>query len=143
MIFSSLLFVFVFLPIMLTVYYLAPRVLKNLMLVVGSLIFYAWGEPIYVFLMLFVCIFDYFNGRLLAKFNDRKTWRRTVLAISLTVDLGVLGFFKYFGFLIANINALLDLNLVAKELPLPIGISFYIFQSISYIVDVYLGRVQA
>ena len=143
MVFSSLLFIFVFLPTILCVYYLSPRFLKNSIIVIASLIFYAWGEPIYILLMLFISVFDYVNGLMIDKYIEKKTICRVVLLISLIVNLGILGFFKYYGFLINNINATLDLNIAVVDLPLPIGISFYTFQSISYIVDVYLGKVKA
>ncbi len=143
MVFSSLLFVFFFLPIILGVYYLAPKRLRNFVLVLGSLLFYAWGEPVYVVLMIFIAVFDYVNGLLLDKYSERKAIRRLVLTGSLVINISVLGFFKYYGFLINNINALFDISLVVRELPLPIGISFYTFQSISYIVDVYQGKVKA
>ena len=143
MVFSSLLFMFVFLPTMLGVYYLSPRCLKNFILVIGSLFFYAWGEPVYIVLMLFISVFDYLNGLLLDRYMARLAIRRLVLVSSLTVNLSVLGFFKYYGFLIDNVNALFNLQIMVRQLPLPIGISFYTFQSISYIVDVYLGRVKA
>nr|WP_239587128.1 MBOAT family O-acyltransferase [Bacillus ectoiniformans] len=138
-----MLFIFVFLPTILTVYYLSPRFLKNFVIFIGSLVFYAWGEPVYIVLMLFISVFDYINGRLIEKNRDNKKTARFILIMSITVDLLILGFFKYFGFAVANISALFDLNVMAKELPLPIGISFYTFQSISYVVDVYRGNVKA
>ncbi len=143
MVFSSLLFVFFFLPLILGVYYLAPKTVRNFVLVLGSLLFYAWGEPVYVVLMIFIAVFDYVNGLLLDTYSKRKTICRLVLTGSLVINISVLGFFKYYGFLINNINTWFDLSLVVRELPLPIGISFYTFQSISYIVDVYLGKVKA
>jgi len=143
LVFSSLLFIFVFLPTILFAYYLSPRFLKNFIIVIGSLIFYAWGEPVYIVLMLFISVFDYANGLIIDKYLGRKAICRAILTSSLIVNLGILGFFKYYGFLISNINAVFDLNIAVIDLPLPIGISFYTFQSISYIVDVYLGRVKA
>lgn len=142
-VFSSLLFLFVFLPTVLCAYYVSPRCLKNFILVIASLFFYAWGEPVYIVLMVFISIFDYLNGLLIDKYMERLVIRRLVLICSLTVNLSVLGFFKYYGFLMDNINALFNLQIVVTPLPLPIGISFYTFQSISYVVDVYLGRVKA
>ena len=142
MVFSSTLFLFVFLPTILCAYYLSPRGFRNFILVIGSLFFYAWGEPVYIVLMLFIAVFDYTNGLLLDKYKARLMIRRLVLICSLTIDLGMLSFFKYYGFFIDNINAILNLQIVVTPLPLPIGISFYTFQSISYIVDVYQGRIQ-
>ncbi|WP_066639036.1 MBOAT family O-acyltransferase [Desulfolucanica intricata] len=143
MVFSSLLFIFVFLPAILCVYYLSPRFLKNFILVIGSLVFYAWGEPVYIVLMIFISVFDYLNGLIINKYQEKKIICRAVLTGSLVINLAVLGFFKYYGFLINNINSLFNLQLVVTDLPLPIGISFYTFQSISYVVDVYLGKVKA
>lgn len=143
MVFSSVLFLFGFLPAILCAYYLSPRCLKNFILVIGSLFFYAWGEPVYIILMVFICIFDYCNGLLIDKYRQSLAIRRLVLIASITINLSVLGFFKYYGFLIDNLNALFNLQMVVTPLPLPIGISFYTFQSISYVVDVYQGRVKA
>ena len=143
MVFSSLIFIFVFLPAIVAAYYLSPRFLKNLIIVIGGLIFYAWGEPVYILIMLFVCIFDYINGLILDKFMGRKVLCLAVLTGSIVVNLGLLGFFKYSGFFINNLNGMFGVNLAVINLPLPIGISFYTFQSISYVVDVYLGKEKA
>lgn len=143
MVFSSLLFIFLFLPVVLSAYYLAPRCLRNAILVLSSLIFYAWGEPIYVLLMIFVALFDYGCALLLDRYAEQRAIRCTVLWTGISVNLLALGFFKYVGFVISNLNGLFHLQLGVPDLPLPIGISFYTFQSISYILDVYWGRVQA
>lgn len=143
MVFSSLLFIFLFLPITLTLYYLVPNAYKNIILIIASLIFYAWGEPVYIAIMIFAIVFDYVNGRLIEKYQNKKSIALTVLISSISVNLGLLCFFKYYGFLISNINSLLNLHIVAKSLPLPLGISFYTFQSISYVVDVYKKKVPA
>lgn len=141
MVFSSLIFLFQFFPATLLVYYLSPNRLRNAVLVAASLAFYAWGEPVYVFLMIFSILFDYANGLLIDKYRHRKSIARTVLIFSLLGNAAVLGFFKYAGFLIDNINRLFHVHIQAAELPLPIGISFYTFQTMSYIVDVYRGSV--
>jgi alginate O-acetyltransferase complex protein AlgI len=138
-----LLFIFVFLPVFILIYYAAPKIIRNLVIVAASLIFYAWGEPIYILIMLFAAVFDFTNGLLIDKFRDNKKACRAVLIGSLTVNLGILCFFKYYGFLLSNINALFHLNIAYKSLPLPLGISFYTFQSMSYVIDVYLGKVKA
>lgn len=143
MVFSSLLFMFVFLPITLIAYYISPRPLKNVIIIIASVIFYAWGEPVYIGIMLFTAVFDYTNGLLIEKNRNRKNVARMILIASLTVNLGILCFFKYYGFFVANINYLFHLNIVALNLPLPLGISFYSFQSMSYVVDVYLGKTKA
>lgn len=142
MVFSSLLFLYVFLPIALFLYYISPEKIKNLTLFILSLIFYAWGEPIYVGIMLFSSVFDYFNGRLLNKFKEE--WKRkAVLILSVIVNIGLLFFFKYYNFVIDNLNYLFNLNISASTLTLPLGISFYTFQTLSYTIDVYRGEVEA
>ncbi|MFD3158106.1 MBOAT family O-acyltransferase [Haloimpatiens sp. FM7330] len=142
MVFSSLIFIFVFLPLTIFTYYIVPRALRNFILVVASLIFYAWGEPTYIVIMLFSTVFDYINGLLIHKYKERKTITRLVLINSIVVNLGILCFFKYYGFVVDNINAVFNLGLTAKKLPLPVGISFYTFQTMSYVIDLYLGKVK-
>ena len=142
MVFSSLLFLYVFLPIALFLYYISPKKIKNFTLFILSLIFYAWGEPIYVGIMLFSSVFDYCNGRLLNKFKE--DWKRkAVLILSVIVNIGLLFFFKYYNFVIDNLNYLFKLNISASTLTLPLGISFYTFQTLSYTIDVYRGEVEA
>ncbi|NMA57352.1 MBOAT family O-acyltransferase [Clostridium cochlearium] len=141
MVFSSLVFIFVFLPITLFIYYLSPRKLKNLVLLISSLIFYAWGEPIYIFLMIFTTVFSYVSAILINKYKSKKTSSLAIFILSVAVNLSVLCFFKYYGFFIDNINNLFSMNIKFKKLPLPVGISFYTFQTLSYIIDVYLKKV--
>ena len=141
MVFSSIPFIFFFLPIFLIIYYLVPFKIKNIILLIFSLIFYAWGEPIYILLMVFSSIVDYTNGLMLKK-TENKRKRKLILIESLIVNLGLLGFFKYSDFFIENINTLLNLNIKALNLPLPIGISFYTFQTMSYTIDVYRKEVK-
>ena len=141
MVFSSLIFLFVFLPFTLVIYYLSPKSIRNLILLIVSLIFYAWGEPTYIVIMIFSTVFDYTNGILIGKFRDRKGIKKAVFLNSIIVNLGILGFFKYYGFLIENINHIFNLSIVVKTLPLPVGISFYTFQTMSYVIDVYLDKV--
>ncbi|WP_377865144.1 MBOAT family O-acyltransferase [Bacillus sp. R86525] len=143
MVFSSLIFLFIFLPLALIVYYVSPKVLRNLILFMISLIFYAWGEPVYIVIMIFSTIFDYVNGILIDKYSDRKGIKKAIFINSIVINLGILGFFKYYGFVIENINTLFNLNIQVETLPLPVGISFYTFQTMSYVIDVYLGKVQA
>ena len=128
MVFSSLIFIVRFLPAFLTVYVLAPGRCRNLVLFLASLVFYAWGEPVYISLMLFSTFLDYGNGRVLeyARENGRPGLSRAVLLESVLVNLSLLGVFKYSG-----------------VLPLPVGISFYTFQTMSYTIDVYRGEVPA
>lgn len=143
MVFSSTIFVFTFLPVTLILYFLAPRFLKNPVMLLCSLVFYAWGEPVYIFLMLFCIVFNYVMGlEMEMKKNEGKSARFSFI-FSVAVNLGVLGFFKYYGFLLENINRILPFDIPYKELALPIGISFYTFQTLSYIIDVYRDKVEA
>src|SRR5699024_9893676 len=108
------------------------------------LIFYAWGEPIYVALIIFSAGADYVFGLLIGNYRQQKKWKaRLALYGSLFINIGVLSFFKYADFLVKNINDLLNMNLQSLDLPLPVGISFYTFQTMSYIIDVYRGEIQA
>ncbi|ETT58985.1 alginate O-acetyltransferase [Paenibacillus sp. FSL R7-277] len=141
MVFSSLIFVFLFLPVTLLIYYISPMRIRNAVLLAASLIFYAWGEPVYIFLMIFSAVFDYVNGVLIDRYRHRKGIARGVLILSMIGSLGILGFFKYAGFVFDNINSLFNLHLQAADLPLPVGISFYTFQTMSYIIDVYRRKV--
>lgn len=146
MVFSSLLFLFRFLPAVLILYYIAPRKLRNVILLAFSLFFYAWGEPKYVFLMLFTITMDFFVGRGIDKAKregDQKKARRFLLC-SVIVNLSVLGFFKYADFFVGTINSLTGASIPLPGIPLPIGISFFTFQTMSYTIDVYRGstRVQ-
>ncbi|MFI8710444.1 MBOAT family O-acyltransferase [Brevibacillus brevis] len=143
MVFSSLIFLFQFLPAVLLVYYLSPNKLRNAVLFAASLIFYAWGEPVYIILMIFTTVFDYINGLVIDKYRHRKPIAKVVLFISICGSLAILGFFKYAGFVVSNVNDLFGLHIQVADLPLPVGISFYTFQTMSYVVDVYLGKVPA
>lgn len=143
MVFSSLLFIFLFLPAVLTLYFSSPVRFKNLILFLMSLIFYAWGEPIYIVIMLFSTIMDYSFGLLLSWSKLNSTGRKWIVLCSIITNLMLLSFFKYADFLIQNVNSLLGLHIPLTELPLPIGISFYTFQSMSYIIEVYRGTTKA
>ncbi|MBS6509987.1 MAG: MBOAT family protein [Paraclostridium bifermentans] len=142
MVFSSIVFLFTFLPITLILYYISPRKMKNIVLLLISLIFYAWGEPVYVFLMMFTTVFDYLIGLLINKYRRNKIKSKQIFIVAVLVNLGILGFFKYYGFVIENINSVFSLNIGYNQLPLPIGISFYTFQTLSYVIDVYLDKVK-
>lgn len=141
MVFSSLIFIFVFLPITLFAYYISKGRAKNLVLLIASLIFYAWGEPVYVVIMIFSIIFNYICGILIDKFKGMGKKDKLILISSVVINIGLLGYFKYYGFFIENINKIFGINLEYRELPLPIGISFYTFQTMSYVIDVYLEKV--
>ncbi|OXM16354.1 MBOAT family O-acyltransferase [Paenibacillus herberti] len=142
MVFSSLIFLFQFLPTVLLLYYLSPKRLRNVVLLLASVIFYSWGEPLYIFLMIFASVFDYVNGLLIHRFRHRKQVARIVFFVSLAGNLGLLGFFKYAGFVVDNLNQWFSLNLQAVDLPLPIGLSFYTFQTLSYMIDIYRGKME-
>ncbi|MCR2045298.1 MBOAT family O-acyltransferase [Anaerosalibacter massiliensis] len=142
MVFSSLIFIFVFLPLVLLVYYISPREMRNLVFFIASLIFYAWGEPVYILIMLFSTVFDYLNGLLIDKYRENSHITKLVLINSIVINLGILCFFKYYGFIVNNINSLFDINIKVIKLPLPLGISFYTFQTLSYTIDVYLDKVK-
>lgn len=141
MVFSSLVFLFTFLPVTLAVYYLMPWKGKNLVLLLTSLIFYAWGEPVYVILMLLSIAFNYFMGRDIDFNKDDMQKKRKSLMLTVIVNLFILGFFKYYVFFIETINDIFSWNIPYRELALPIGISFYTFQTLSYIIDVYRGKI--
>ncbi len=118
--------------------------MKNGILLIVSLLFYAWGEPVYIFLMLFSAVTDYFHGLFIQKHRLKTPLKAKIgLLSSIIVNLSLLSFFKYADFVIDNINHLFSTNLDALDLPLPIGLSFYTFQTMSYAIDVYRGRVKA
>lgn len=142
MLFSSITFLFVFLPIVLAVYFLVPYRFKNLVMLIASLFFYAWGEPVYVILMILSICLNYVCGLDIAEKADDDRKKRNSLIFAVVVNLLLLGFFKYYGFLMESVNAVLPFDIPYRELPLPIGISFYTFQALSYIIDVYRGEVK-
>lgn len=143
MVFSSLIFLFQFFPAVLLAYYASPKKLRNAVLFAASLVFYAWGEPVYIVIMIFSTVFDYVNGIIIDKYRHRKPIAKAVFIGSICGNLAILGFFKYAGFVVQNVNELFGLHLQAADLPLPVGISFYTFQTMSYVADVYLGKVAA
>jgi len=140
MVFSSIFFLFYFLPIVLLIYYAVPRRFKNAVLFITSLIFYGWGEPIYITIMIFSTLVDYSHGILIDKYRGNKLKTKLLLLSSIAINLGLLAFFKYSDFFIQNINELFSTNFAYVDLPLPIGISFYTFQTMSYTIDVYLNK---
>lgn len=142
MVFSGLSFLIVFLPLFLGIYFITPSRAKNLILFIFSLIFYSWGEPKYVVIMLFSTVLDFTCGICAEKFRG-KIGAKIALIISITINLGMLCVFKYSDFLIGNFNALTGLNIPLTNLALPIGISFYTFQTMSYTIDIYRGEVSA
>ena len=141
MVFSSLLFLFYFLPAVLAVYFIVPRRAKNVVLLLFSLFFYAWGEPVYIFLMLFSICMDYLLGLWMERAKQAPGRAKKVLALAVVLNVALLGFFKYADFFVENLNALTGLAIPALQIPLPIGISFYTFQAMSYLIDLYRGDV--
>lgn len=140
MLFSSLLFIFIFFPLCLLIYYLVPFKFKNIVLLIFSLIFYAWGEPKFILLMLLVSIINYISGLIIDKYDNKKIKKYTVV-ICVILNLLLLGFFKYTNFIIENLNNF-GMNLDTLNIILPLGISFYIFQTMSYTIDLYWGKVK-
>ena len=142
MLFSSIVFLFTFLPAVVILYYLLPVRFRNVILLLASLVFYAWGEPVYLFLMLLSILFNYFSGLDIARnLQDKRAAKRS-LVFNLIINLAVLGFFKYEGFVLDTLKGILPVHISYHALPLPIGISFYTFQILSYIIDVYRGNVK-
>ena len=137
MLFSSIVFLFFFFPVVFLVYYALSfsRLCQNIWLFAASLLFYAWGEPVYVLVMILSIIVNCFCGLKIGAAEEHK--RKRALFWGVFVNLALLGVFKYTGFFTENVNAIFGLQVEVKHLPLPIGISFYTFQSISYLVDIY------
>ena len=140
MVFSSTTFLFLFLPVCLILYYLLPgKTAKNIVLLVFSLLFYAWGEPVYIILMLLSIGFNFFMGLFMDKVPE---WKKAILILSVIVNIGLLMFFKYYGLFVDTFNQVTGLKVQAHALALPIGISFYTFQTLSYIIDLYRGKIK-
>ena len=140
MVFSSLEFLLLFLTVTLLVYFVVPLKLRNIVLLVVSLIFYGWGEPVYVFLMIFTITVDYIFGLLVERAQKRDDPKRARLhlILSVVINLAILGFFKYYNFFVSNLRLIPGLGwLPLLGIELPIGISFYTFQALSYVIDVY------
>lgn len=139
MLFSSITFLYYFLPIVLLTYFLTPTKYKNIILFISSLFFYAWGEPTYIILMLVSISVGYFFALGMNRFSK---YRKIIFILSLVITLGFLFVFKYTNFFITNLNALLHVSIPLAKISLPIGISFYTFQIVSYLIDVYRNEVQ-
>ena len=143
MLFSSIPFLYYFLPLVLAVYFLVPRGLKNAVLFASSLLFYAWGEPRFCLFMLLSILQGYVFGRLIEKNAENRKWSKIFLTASVLLSLGLLGYCKYADFFISSLNAVTGSSLKLLHVALPIGISFYTFQILSYVVDVYRRDVPA
>lgn len=142
MVFSSTIFLCVYLPLVLLGYYICPKKGRNLFLLIVSLVFYAWGEPKYVFLMIFSILVNYIFGRLMDKHRENKKRLKLMLVLSVVIDIGLLSVFKYTDFIITNVNAIFGSSFDLLNIALPIGISFYTFQAMSYTIDVYRDDVR-
>ena len=143
MVFSGIPFLFYFLPLFLLIYFVSPGKLKNFVILLFSLIFYAWGEPIYISLLVLSSVVDYVNGRMLEKFDGQRGKQRIFLVISVVVNLGLMGIFKYATLFITSINSVFGTHIKDPKLALPLGISFFTFQTMSYSIDVYRKNVKA
>jgi len=141
MVFSSIPFLYYFLPIVLILYYMAPGKMKNGVLLLASFIFYAWGEPKYIVLMITSILLGYIAGIYIDRYRGTK-YAKYILFLSVAISVGFLGYFKYADFFISNFNAATGLSVPLLKVALPIGISFYTFQLISYTIDVYRGSVK-
>lgn len=142
MLFSSMTFVFVFMPLVMTVYLLSKKEIRNYVLLAASIIFYAWGEPRYLAIMIVTIFVNYFGALLVDRYVEEYK-RKLILGVTVLVDLGFLFYFKYFNFVIDNVNAVFQLNFDFIDVVMPIGISFYTFQAMSYLIDVYRREVGA
>lgn len=140
MVFSSMVFLCVFLPVTYVLHLVIPSVkIKNIILVVASLVFYAYGEPVYVLCMIFSAVLNYFSAYCIGNSEKKKLF----LIINIILNLGVLVFFKYTGFLVEQLDLIFGINIPVPQITLPIGISFFTFQAMSYVIDVYRGNVKA
>ena len=141
MLFSSISFLYYFLPIVIILYFAVPRKFKNIVLLLSSLVFYFWGEAAYTVIMLLMALSGYIHGLLIDKFRGSKL-AKAMLISSIVIGIGTLGIFKYSDFFIENINQLFKSNIALLGVVLPIGISFYTFQILSYVIDVYRGNTK-
>ena len=142
MLFSSIVFLYAFLPLTLLIYYAVPRRFKNTVLLIASLLFYFYGEQKYILLLILSSVSDYLHGLYIE--SHRGTGKaKTALISSIVINLGMLGIFKYTDFLIGTVNSLFGTSIPLTGLPLPIGISFFTFQTMSYSIDVYRGDAHA
>ncbi len=140
MIFSSITFLYYFLPILLLIYFITPNRYKNFVLLLFSLLFYFYGEPKYIWILLFSCVFNFYIGKKIGKsFNTKKS--TVYLIFGILINFGLLFYFKYTDFMITNINQILPISIPLMHIVMPIGISFFTFQTVGYLVDVYQGKV--
>ena len=142
MLFSSITFLFLFLPVTVLIYYLVPQKTKNLVLLIASLFFYAWGEPVYVVLMILSILLNFFCGKDIGEKRADPVRAKRSLIFAVVMNVLILGFFKYYGLLMETLNVLFPYEIPYRELALPIGISFYTFQELSYLIDIYRGNAR-
>lgn len=144
MVFSSITFLFAFLPTVLLAYYISPRAIKNLILLVFSLFFYAWGEPKYIILMVLSIVIGYAMGIAIdiSKKKNMDVLAKVFLVIDVIINIGILLYFKYIGFVTQNLNKWFGSNVSIVKIALPVGISFYTFQILSYAIDVYTDKAK-
>lgn len=140
MVFSSPIFLFFFLPISLLCYFFSPWKIKNVVLLLFSLLFYAWGEPVYVFLMLFSILMNYFYGIFIDQYSDSTKKKKAILWLAIVSNVLLLGYYKYANFFVDLWNQLFNTSYTLEPIPLPLGISFYTFHAMSYVIDVYRNR---
>ena len=137
MVFSSITFLFLFLPVALAVYYIIPEKWKNIVLLAASILFYAWGEPVYVILMVLSILLNYFCGLDIDRKSDDPVKAKHSVVFAVAANVAILAFFKYYAFVLDMLSGILPVEIPYRELPMPIGLSFYTFQSLTYIIDVY------
>lgn len=142
MVFSSLAFLYYFLPIVLLLYFVLPNKARNMLILISGLFFYAWGEPKYIVIMVLSTAIDYTAGRLMDYYDKSPKKRTAFLLVSVIMNLGLLAVFKYSSFIITTVNSIFGTAIPDPQLPLPIGISFYTFQSMSYTIDLYLRNIK-
>ena len=140
MVFSSITFIYYFLPIVLLIYFITPNKFKNFILLISSLLFYFYGEPSYIWVLLLSCFINYISALLIEKYRNKS---KIILILTILLDLGILMYFKYTNFFIENINSIFGLNIKFIQVIMPIGISFFTFQTLSYVIDVYTKKVEA
>lgn len=142
MLFSSITFLFMFLPVTVLIYYLVPQKKRNIVLLITSLFFYAWGEPVYVVLMILSILLNFYCGKDIGEKSEDPLRRKRSLIFAVVMNVLILGFFKYYGLLMETLNVLFPYEIPYRELALPIGISFYTFQALSYLIDIYRGNAK-
>ena len=142
MLFSSITFLFLFLPVTVLIYYLVPQKTRNLVLLIASLFFYAWGEPVYVVLMILSILLNFFCGKDIGEKRADPVRAKRSLIFAVVMNVLILGFFKYYGLLMETLNVFFPYEIPYRELALPIGISFYTFQELSYLIDIYRGNAK-